>query len=147
MVAPATRNSVGHVYGCRFFAFKCCPLVGCRLFVSKLCRLSSCGTRKHTASRVRVQTVRGLGRQAERTATLTLVSCALLLLLLLLLLSLLPPLCLLLLLLLTIFIVTGVNPNVTGTFDRVRRCSFVLVQHNKPYSPSMMRRRFDFCGY
>ena len=49
-----------------------------------MCRISKWGTRKHNQNRVRVQRVQGLDRQANRTAMLTLTSCALLLLLLLL---------------------------------------------------------------
>ena len=60
-------------------------------------------------NRVRVRRVQGLDRQAERTATLT--SCAMLLLL-------------------TFFFLERMNPNVTDPSDRVRRYSFVLVQHN-----------------
>ncbi len=117
VVAPAARSSL------------CWTHVRCRFFVFKLCRISSWGSTKHTANRARVQRVQGLDRQDERTATLTLASCALLLLLLL----------------LTVCFLKRMNPNVTDTYDCVRRCSFVLVQHNNPYSPSMMHRRFDYC--
>ena len=33
------------------------------------------------------------------------------------------------------------NPHRTNATAAVRKCSFVLVQHNNPYSPSMMMRR------
>ena len=72
VVAPAARSSL------------CWTHVRCRFSVFKLCRISSWGSTKHTANRARVQRVQGLDRQDERTATLTLASCALLLLLLLL---------------------------------------------------------------
>ena len=73
VVASATKSSVGHLSGCRTFAFK-------------LCRTWSWGTRKHTTKSSTCTKGSKVRSKAERTATLTLASCVLLLLLLLLLL-------------------------------------------------------------
>ena len=46
-----------------------------------------------------------------------------------------------------LFRLRRMNPNATDTYDRLRRCSLVLVQHNNPYSPGIMHGRFDHCKY
>ena len=89
------------------------------------------GNQETQQNRGREQRVQGLDRNAERTATLTLFSCALLLL----------PL------LLTFFSLKITKAYVTNTYDPYSRNSFVLVQDHNPYSPTMMHSRFYYSRY